>query len=111
VVVNNLNIESVIVSPDKTDPPLIIDTNTMLTLAISVERLQPVSRRSYEVPQFRRTVDLAEFSPRDKLHGGESLATNAMVKPLRLLTAKRLDHTRILYRLTFNVKQWYTPNG
>jgi len=39
MIVRNFNIIRVAVSPDEADAPLVIDTNTMLSLPISFERL------------------------------------------------------------------------
>ncbi|KXU17047.1 hypothetical protein WM41_2286 [Corynebacterium simulans] len=44
MVVNDLNLLCPRGGPPKTDPPLVVDANTMLTPAIAFERLKPVSR-------------------------------------------------------------------
>jgi hypothetical protein len=45
VIVNYLNIVSVIVAPHKADALLIVDPNIVLAVTVSLERFQPVAGR------------------------------------------------------------------
>jgi hypothetical protein len=45
VIIDDLDIIGIIVLPDKTDTPLIIDPNTVLALPISVEHFQAIGWR------------------------------------------------------------------
>jgi hypothetical protein len=51
VVIDNLNLVGISCSPAKTDPPLIIDANTVLAGAIASELLKAIARRNSEVLQ------------------------------------------------------------
>jgi len=52
VIIDYLNVIGIIVSPGKTDTPLIIDSNTGLTFPLSVEHFQAIGWRQQQVPKF-----------------------------------------------------------
>jgi hypothetical protein len=58
VIVDNLNIVGIAVVPTKTEPPLIIDANAVLTLSVGGQGLQPVPGRACHVSQDHCTVQL-----------------------------------------------------
>jgi hypothetical protein len=43
VIINDLDIVSVAVSPHETHPPLIIDTDAVLALTVAAKLLQPIA--------------------------------------------------------------------
>jgi hypothetical protein len=45
VVVHNFNVNGTHVRPDEADAPLVIDTNTVLTLSIAFQRFKAIARR------------------------------------------------------------------
>jgi hypothetical protein len=59
VIVDNLDIVSIAVVPTKTEPPLIIDANAVLTLSIGGQWLQPVPGRACQVSQDHCTIQLS----------------------------------------------------
>jgi hypothetical protein len=65
VVVNDLDLESLGVSPSKTDAPLIVDPNAVLPFAVSRERLQPIAWNGRQIGQRRRRMDMIELSFRN----------------------------------------------
>jgi hypothetical protein len=48
MVVGYFNIIGVSVFPSKADPPLIVDPDTVLTLAVALQGLEPVTRRDFK---------------------------------------------------------------
>lgn len=46
VIVHDLNVVCAIIAPDKAKSPLIIDSDAVLPLAISLKRLQVIARRN-----------------------------------------------------------------
>ncbi|CAN2049454.1 hypothetical protein GMMP13_810006 [Candidatus Magnetomoraceae bacterium gMMP-13] len=46
MVIYNLNITNSIVFPNKTNTPLIVDTDAVLTRSVPLELFEPVSRRN-----------------------------------------------------------------
>jgi len=105
MIVHDFNIIGISCFPHKAKTPLVIDSHRMLTAAISMQLLESVARRSVEIAQFRRTIQLTEFSASNVLDGLKSPAGLAFVKQLSLSTTKRLDHKFMLYRTTFNVNK------
>jgi hypothetical protein len=59
VIVDNLDIVGIAVVPTKTEPPLIIDANAVLTLSIGGQGFQPVPGRACQVSQDHCTVQLS----------------------------------------------------
>jgi hypothetical protein len=65
MIVNYFHVFRSCISPPKDDPPLIIDTDRMLTSQITLERLQSIARRDPKVVQSAGAIDL------DKLASGD----------------------------------------
>ena len=106
VVVHDLNVVCVAVAPNEAESPLIVDTNTMLSLPITTQCFQAVARWRDQVAQFRRTVQLSEFSARDPLDCLKSAHRLPVVKPPGFGAAERLNHYFIVFWITFNVKRY-----
>jgi hypothetical protein len=58
MVINNLDIDRAgrAARPFKTDPPLVVDADAVLTLPIALECFQPVAGQSDEILQARRRL-------------------------------------------------------
>jgi hypothetical protein len=41
--VNDLDIPSLVVTPDKTDAPLVVDANTELTFPVAMQSFRPIA--------------------------------------------------------------------
>ncbi len=52
------------IGPDETDPVLVVDSDTVLTLPVPAERLQAVPRRDPQRPERDRGVQLVELALR-----------------------------------------------
>jgi hypothetical protein len=92
VIIDNLNAMGVSVTPNKTDAPLVVDADTVLSFTIPVKSLQTIARRRGQIPQFRCAVKLPQLPPGYLLNRAKLLPAFAVIKSLRLLTAKRFDH-------------------
>lgn len=80
--------------PDKTDPPLIIHTDTMLAFTISSESLKAISGRNPQVIKSDCCVEHLQLPE----CGALDLWVNPphpllLPDPLRVLCAERPDHT------------------
>jgi hypothetical protein len=62
VIVNNRNVEHVAGCPCEADPPLIVDTNTVLPVSIPAELLEVVTSRRPQFFQPERRVQLRKLS-------------------------------------------------
>jgi hypothetical protein len=59
--------------PLETNSPLIVDANALPSLAISCERLKPVSRKSSKILERGRRIATIELESRRPLESGEGL--------------------------------------
>jgi len=92
-------------TPDETETPLVVDTNTVLSFSVAVQRFQAVSWRCCQVAQFRSAGQLAELSACDLLDSLKSTARVPLMKPLGLRVTERLNHNIIVLRAAFNVNR------
>ena len=96
MVVDDFDIKCIGLTPAETDPPLIVDANAVLPLALPFQGLQTVSRRGSEIAQFHGAVQLPQFPAGYLLEGGEPQDALAVVKLLGVAAARGPDHTRIV---------------
>ena len=67
MVVDDFNFVRMSISPDKTDPPLVVDTNRMLAMSVLRQRLEAVAGRHSKVIERPRIVDETKLSERHGL--------------------------------------------
>jgi hypothetical protein len=95
MIVNDLYLVGVTISPAKTDPPLIVDANAVLPGAIASELLESVPWWHPEIVQrFRRIHgdQLPEHRPEER--GGIAPNTLALEQGLSVPIGEALDHLR-----------------
>ena len=100
MVIDNFNIVSVSVQPTKTDPPLIVDSNAVLALAIALQRLEPVTRRHEQILNGPGMVEIQQFSPRRSLDRPKPRDQLIVKKRLRIARLKGLDHADRVLRVS-----------
>src|SRR5262245_58739344 len=94
VVVDDLDVMGVALSPNEADPPLVVDPDAVLARPVRRQRLQPVAGRHREVGQPPRLVEVAELPPRGRLDlEREAPRALAAPDPLGLASPERADHT------------------
>ena len=62
MIIHNFHVESVSISPDEAYSPLVVNSNTVLSLTVSFKGLEPIARRGSQVAQLRGTVKHGQFS-------------------------------------------------
>ena len=62
VVVNDFDFVRIAIPPFKTNPPLIVNPNAVLSLAITSQLFQSIARRSTQIDETFRGVEEQEFS-------------------------------------------------
>ena len=62
MIVDNLNVMNVSLSPAKADSPLVVDVNAVLPFAISRKLLQVVARRNSKIVERFRSVQQCKLS-------------------------------------------------
>jgi hypothetical protein len=67
MVVDDLDVIYMAVSPYETEAPLIVDSDTPLTFAVALELLEMIRRRYEKVVQRHRGIEHEQLSERDSL--------------------------------------------
>ena len=105
MIVDDFHIVAMALTPDKTDSPLIIDSNRVLPFPIASQCFQLISRRRSQNAQLRRCMKLEQFPQGDPLDGTEPPAVVIMKELLSFLRAKALNHPHRILRHALYVKQ------
>jgi hypothetical protein len=92
VVVNDFDLVGISISPSKADPELVVDPKAPLTVAISSQPLQPVSRRLIEILDSEHPMDLAQFPERHSFNCRIPAAVPMSEYLFRIGIGKRADH-------------------
>jgi hypothetical protein len=92
VIIHDLDIVCVPFAPNEADTPLVVDPDAVLPLSVAVQGFQAISRRRYQVSQFRRAVQLPKLPARNMLDSPKTSAWQPMVKSPCFRGAERLDH-------------------
>jgi hypothetical protein len=86
MIIHDFDIVGVVVFPQKTDPPLIIDSDGVLPTSIPFQFFQPNGRRHSQILQARRPIEHSKFAKGDPLEGiRQPSRTLAPQEPLGLL--------------------------
>src|SRR5260370_42263876 len=64
VIVHYFNVMRLAIPPDEADPPLIVDPNTVLSSAISLERFEMVPRWNTKIIELPGGMKVEQFAPR-----------------------------------------------
>jgi hypothetical protein len=95
VVIDDFHIVGTIVSPHKTDPPLIVDTDAVLPGPISSQGFQAIARGNPKILQARRHCQLSELAQRCPLNVDPTSNALATEESGRVGTSEGLDrHTQ-----------------
>ena len=84
MIIHNFHAMCFAVAPDETDPPLVVDSNTMLSGPIPLERLQAIPRWHAKVLQACDSVKIKELPPRHALDRTEPKNSLILEKRLRV---------------------------
>ena len=64
MVVDDLDVMSISLNPGEAQPPLIVHSNRVLTVAVFTEIFQPVSRRISQILDIDRNMDQSKLAQR-----------------------------------------------
>ena len=92
MVIDDFDLGRIAVLPAETDSPLIIDANTILTMPISRESFQSISRWDPQIGKCIRRIQDQKLSQSDALNSTESLGISALKDLFSLPAAKSSDH-------------------
>jgi len=96
MVIHDLNVIRIAIAPHKADAPLIVDTDTVLSLSITFERFQTVTRGRREVAQFSGNVQLSKFPLRHPLEPSKRFDVLSRMELFCLLRPEGFNHDQIL---------------
>jgi hypothetical protein len=82
VVIDDLHVEGVGVPPHEADSPLIIDSNAVLALPLSLQRFEAIAGRRADIPQGPRGMEQQELPPRNPFES--PVSRNVMVVKERI---------------------------
>ncbi len=86
VVIHNLNVKRIAVTPGEADAPLVVDPHAVCPGAITLEQFKLVSRRRAEIIQPPGLMQVQELPPRSPFDGLQS-ADHAVLKESRSIRA------------------------
>ena len=95
MVVNNLDLIRIAVSPAEANAPLIIDTDTVLARSVPLELLQAIARGDSQVLELLGGVNETELPQHRPLEVSREVPHGlALEEPLSVPIGKALDHSR-----------------
>jgi hypothetical protein len=92
VVIDDLHGVSVTLSPLETDAPLIVDSDAVLTLTVTVQFLQVIAGRDMQVLQRLRVIQHYELAPGGVLDALKAWTALAVEERFRVFAPERLYH-------------------
>jgi hypothetical protein len=88
---------SCIISPFKTDPPLVVNANTKLPCPPANQFFQMIGRRNPQIIQCKRIVKHAQFAQSHRMDAIRKFTRKLPVKDtFRFFIPERLDHNWII---------------
>jgi len=95
VIVDDLDFEGLRLPPDEADPPLVVDSDAVLSAPPSFQGLQTISGWDSEVLEGSRSVQQQELAPRHAFESSEPRHVFVVKEVLRVLPAERTDHRAV----------------
>lgn len=105
MVVNDFNLVWAGVVPAKTNPPLGIDSNAVLSFAIAFQRFKHVPWRNPQAVQFRCGMEHEQFSTGHTFNVGKARNLVTVEESFGVQAKKRLNHGLILFRETESINR------
>jgi hypothetical protein len=99
MIVDDLNVPGFAIPLHKTDPPLIVNANAALTLAVAVQRLQTIAGRHTQIVKLLCRVDRKQLRAGAPLNLRRQIADGVAGKDRsRTFIAKAFDHGQTVTR-------------
>ena len=100
MIIDDLHLVSVTLSPLETDAPLIVNSDAVLTPTVTMKFLQTIAGRDAQVLQRLRVVQHYELAPRGVLDALKAWTALAVEERFRVFAPERLYHKWNLLRPT-----------
>jgi hypothetical protein len=95
VVIHNLNVMRIAVTPDEADAPLVIDSNAVRPRAVALQPFKVVSRRYAKILQPQCPMQVQKLSPRRPFDGLKSPDHAVLKKRRGVWALERLDQVPV----------------
>ena len=107
VIIHDLNLIGVTLQPDKTNAPLLINTNAVLPFPIALQCFQSVPRQCRQRSDIRCGIQHVQFPQGLPLESLKRRHRFPLEESLGIRAAKGTDHRSVgLYCYPLNVKQY-----
>ena len=100
VVIDDFDIVRITFSPFKTDAPLVIDPDAMLSFAVALQGLQPVAWRHPQVLQTEGAMQVKQFAPCHPFDITEPADVPVIEQRFSVSATERPDHMARVLRVT-----------
>ena len=107
MVINNFNVFRTSFGPAEAHPELPVDSNAVLSLAITMQRLQHIAGWYFKIIQLTCSLELPNSPQGNSLKIDEASDAAAACQFLGILTLKRYDHGLTMTRCDNDVKRYY----
>jgi len=105
MVINNFDIFRTSLGPTEANPELPVDSNAVLTLAITMQRLQHIAGRYFKIIQLTCSLELPNLPQGNALEIDKASNAATACQLLGILTLKRYDHGLMMTQRVNNVKR------
>jgi hypothetical protein len=92
VVIDDLDIVRTGFTPSKTNSPLVVDPDAVLSRAIAFEQFQSVARRNFQIVKSPGDLKLSQFTSTDGRNICKSLDAITVSKGFSVAAPERSDH-------------------
>jgi hypothetical protein len=97
MVINDLDVVDISLSPGEANPPFVIDPDTMLPLAVAFQSLKPVAWRNLQVLERFGAMEIQELPPRDSLKAPKAWDIQVSKQNFCVPGSKGADHINSVY--------------
>jgi hypothetical protein len=97
--------------PTETNPKLLVDSNTVLTLAVTMQWLQHITGGHFKIIQLTSSLELPNFPQRNTLKIDKASDATPACKLLGVPTLERYDHWPMVTLRINNFKRYYAAQG
>jgi hypothetical protein len=111
VIVDDFHVMAMTAAPNEADPPLVINSNRVLSLPAASQRLQVIPRWGGQVVEISRCMKLEQFPQGDPFDSTKTPAVLVVKKVLGFRRAKTPDHTPMILRHALYVKRSCVGSG
>jgi hypothetical protein len=100
MIVDDLNLFGGAIAPDETNPPLIVDSDRVLSLAVALKRFEPIARRLTQIVQCAAAIEQQQLSTGLPLNGAKTGHVLIRKQARRRCVPERADLSHSLFCLT-----------